>query len=110
MTYFKGFVKSSSIYFCRILELPQKTNEDKLVRYQKISKIAKDFEHTGINLKYFKQKVQLYGKIIISEVSVPVANKTIKPISIGGVAGGEKYIHSGVLFKFIYIILTSNFY
>jgi hypothetical protein len=42
----------------------------------------------------------MYGKIIISEVFLPYKQKTIKPISIGGVAGGEKYIHRGILFKF----------
>ena len=31
---------------------------------------------------------------------LPSDIKTIKPTSIGGVAGGEKFIHMGILFKF----------
>lgn len=43
---------------------------------------------------------EAYGKIIISEKALPVAQKTIKPSSVGGIAGGEKYIVNGILFKF----------
>lgn len=43
---------------------------------------------------------QTYGRVIISELSVPIQNKTIRPTSIGGAAGGEKYIVNGILFKF----------
>lgn len=48
----------------------------------------------------FVYAAQLYGKIIISEMSLPVSLKTIKPSSVGGIAGGEKYIAQGILFKF----------
>ncbi len=56
----------------------------------------------------FVNAAKTYGKIIISElygnltltVAVPVAYKTIKPVAIGGVAGGEKYIVQNILFKF----------
>jgi hypothetical protein len=48
----------------------------------------------------FVYAAQLYGKIIISEMSLPVSLKTIKPTSVGGIAGGEKYIVQGILFKF----------
>lgn len=40
------------------------------------------------------------GKVIISELFLPYTKKTIKPVSIGGFIGGEKYIVHGVLFKF----------
>lgn len=40
-----------------------------------------------------------YGRIIISELFVPVANKTIKPANLTGVAGGTKYVVRGILFK-----------
>lgn len=39
-----------------------------------------------------------YGKIIISEVYS--AEKTIKPINLGGKLGGTKYIVQNILFKF----------
>ena len=38
--------------------------------------------------KEFVAAAKMYGKIIISEVFLPYKQKTIKPISIGGVAGG----------------------
>lgn len=37
-------------------------------------------------LKFFKTKQKM--------------QKTIKPVSIGGIAGGEKFIANGILFKF----------
>jgi hypothetical protein len=36
----------------------------------------------------FVSAAKTYGKIIISELSVPVSRKTIKPIDVGGIAGG----------------------
>jgi len=54
---------------------------------------------------------ETYGKIIISEINVPLAQKTIKPISIGGQAGGEKYIAQGILFKYpLYITAHTHIY
>jgi hypothetical protein len=41
-----------------------------------------------------------FGRTIISEMHLPDAAKTIKPISIGGVAGGRKYLHANMIFKF----------
>ena len=41
--------------------------------------------------------------------------KTIKPVSIGGIAGGEKFIANGILFKFavdfegLYQVRLNNF-
>lgn len=39
------------------------------------------------------------GRIIISEVYISEKKKTIKPISVGGTIGGEKYIVHSILFK-----------
>ena len=50
--------------------------------------------------KDFIQAAKTYGRIIISEVYLPSHKKTIKPINLGGVAGGEKYIVHNILFKF----------
>lgn len=41
-----------------------------------------------------------YGSIIIREQKLPVAQKTIKPVGVGGIAGGQKFIHEGIFFKF----------
>ena len=48
----------------------------------------------------FIYAAKTYGKIIISEVYVKPSKKTIKPISLGGQAGGDKYIANNILFKF----------
>jgi len=41
-----------------------------------------------------------YARIIIGETFLPLEEKTIKPVDFGGVAGGEKFIVHGILFKF----------
>lgn len=52
--------------------------------------LVEDFLHTA----------QEYGRIIISEVFLPAREKTISPVSVGGIIGGEKFIVGNVLFKF----------
>ena len=54
------------------------------------SKLATDFVHTAKSL----------GKIIIAENFLPPENRTIQHCNVGGIAGGEKYVHHGILFKF----------
>ncbi|KYQ93360.1 Histidine kinase A [Tieghemostelium lacteum] len=49
-----------------------------------------------------------FGKVIISERYLPNNEKTIPPIDIGGLAGGDKFIVHGILFKFA--IDKENFY
>jgi tetratricopeptide (TPR) repeat protein len=67
------------------------SNEERLTAYLLLSNLAKDFIFI----------VRTYAKIIISEVYIPFDDKTIKPIKIGGIAGGEKYlVHNHILFKF----------
>lgn len=48
----------------------------------------------------FVDNATLYGRIIIREYRLPDHEKTIKPVAIGGIAGGDKYIAQGILFKF----------
>eukprot|EP01122_Echinamoeba_exundans_P007904 TRINITY_DN2521_c0_g1_i1.p1 TRINITY_DN2521_c0_g1~~TRINITY_DN2521_c0_g1_i1.p1 ORF type:complete len:1209 (+),score=237.81 TRINITY_DN2521_c0_g1_i1:47-3628(+) len=59
-------------------------------KYSSLSRLANEFVFVA----------QTYGKVIISELSVPAEEKTVRPVSIGGIAGGEKYIVQGILFKF----------
>ena len=63
---------------------------DSKVKFARLRDLELDFVHTA----------SLYGKIIISELALPVHNKTIRPIAVGGIAGGEKYIVQNILFKF----------
>ena len=48
----------------------------------------------------FIETAQEIGRTIIEEVSIPSSAKTIKPVNVGGVAGGEKYVQRGIFFKF----------
>ena len=48
----------------------------------------------------FFHAASIYAQIIISELSLPDSMKSIQPVNIGGVAGGEKYVVNNILFKF----------
>lgn len=49
----------------------------------------------------FVQTAKMYGRVIIQEKSFPDRRKSIKPCdSLGGIAGGQKFIKEGILFKF----------
>jgi len=66
------------------------SEQDKVAVYTELSTLAQDFIHC----------VHTYGKIIISEIYTEPENKTVKPMSNMGFAGGDKYIVKQVLFKF----------
>lgn len=38
--------------------------------------------------------------VIVAEQSVPLYHRTLKPINVDGQAGGERFLHGQVLFKF----------
>lgn len=42
----------------------------------------------------------IYAKTLIGERFLPLHLKSIKPLDIGGTAGGDKFIVQGILFKF----------
>jgi len=58
--------------------------------YKQLFRIAVDF----------KTAAQAYGLIIIAEKHLPYERKTLKPVAIGGIGGGDKYLAAGILFKF----------
>ena len=58
--------------------------------YARLGSLATDFARVA----------STYGRTIISEKFLPTATKTIQPVSVGGVAGGEKFVAVGMLFKF----------
>jgi tetratricopeptide (TPR) repeat protein len=47
----------------------------------------------------FMETARTYGKLIISEIHLPLEQKTIRPLTLGGVLGGAKYVVRGILFK-----------
>ena len=60
-------------------------------KWKALSRLGKDFVYCS----------KTYGKIIITEYHLPDDKKTIPPEkSLGGVAGGEKYLCAGIFFKF----------
>ncbi|KAN0035447.1 hypothetical protein ACTA71_004717 [Dictyostelium dimigraforme] len=71
--------------FERLLEM-----DDCLEKFERLSSLEHDFVYAA----------ESYGRIIISENFLADELKTIKPVNVGGVAGGEKYIVQGILFKF----------
>eukprot|EP01129_Flabellula_baltica_P012033 TRINITY_DN5373_c0_g1_i1.p1 TRINITY_DN5373_c0_g1~~TRINITY_DN5373_c0_g1_i1.p1 ORF type:complete len:726 (-),score=148.54 TRINITY_DN5373_c0_g1_i1:468-2645(-) len=78
--------------------LTLRDDEDK---FSKLFHLAHDFVYSA----------KTYSKIIISESSLPDHVKTIKPVSVGGVAGGSKFIVQNILFKFILDVeLRENFF
>lgn len=48
----------------------------------------------------FRNDAIMYGRVIISEVALPVEQKTIKPLEASGILGGDKYRVGSVYFKF----------
>eukprot|EP01130_Rhizamoeba_saxonica_P016324 TRINITY_DN7530_c0_g1_i1.p1 TRINITY_DN7530_c0_g1~~TRINITY_DN7530_c0_g1_i1.p1 ORF type:complete len:885 (-),score=187.58 TRINITY_DN7530_c0_g1_i1:58-2367(-) len=77
-----------------------------LRRYRRLLPTAnlKDRIEANLNLMHLSQDfihaATTYGKIIISEVHLPNKEKNIKPVSLGGIIGGQKYIVHNILFKF----------
>ena len=59
-------------------------------KYTKLDHLSRDFEYAS----------KTYAKIIISELPLPLDQKTVKPCSLGGIAGGCKYVVGGIVFKF----------
>ena len=47
----------------------------------------------------FYEIARTYGRVIISEMNLPLESKTVRPLTLGGVLGGSKYVVRGVLFK-----------
>jgi hypothetical protein len=58
------------------------------------------YPHLAALTQQFQETAFTYGRLIISERALPPEQRSIKPINIGGVAGGDKYVHNGILFKF----------
>jgi hypothetical protein len=71
-------------------ELDSQEMESRFANTRQLAAVGREFLETAFT----------YGKIIISERSLPVAAKTIRPVAFGGVAGGEKFLHANILFKF----------
>ena len=58
------------------------------------------YDNLGELMKSFVSTAELYGKLIISERCLASEKKTIDACNLGGVAGGDKFIVHGILYKF----------
>ena len=81
-----------NVQFQNALELPMTTPSLEAIRADSIGKVCREF----------REEVLRISKIIIQEVHVDdISMKKIPPSSeVGGQAGGEKFIHNGILYKF----------
>ena len=70
--------------FQQALSLPETKT-----KYAALNAINSDFVTTAVT----------YGKVLITELFLPAEAKTIRPVAIGGRAGGVKYLLRGILFK-----------
>lgn len=70
--------------------LPNVTHEQRLYKYSRLNSIHKDFISDSTS----------YAKTIISEYFLPDEQKTLRPSSLGGAAGGQKFLLRGIVFKF----------
>jgi hypothetical protein len=60
----------------------------------------------------FLQNAETYGKIILSELFIPNEKKTIKPVSVGGYLGGQKFVveQANIMFKVRCLLLLFVFF
>ena len=77
--------------FQRLLEMPTVTPQQEERRAIGIKRMCRAFVDAASRA----------GRDIIADRSLPVEERRIKPADgMGGVAGGEKYVHGGIFFKF----------
>jgi Clustered mitochondria/FYVE zinc finger/Translation initiation factor eIF3 subunit 135/Ankyrin repeats (3 copies)/Ankyrin repeat len=50
---------------------------------------------------HFTQEACRIARIIVDELDKPVAEKSIHPVDVGGVAGGQKYVVNHIFIKFV---------
>ena len=62
---------------------------DGIEKCHKVASVAHDFNNSA----------KRFGSIIMEEYFWPEEKKTIKPRRMGGIAGGEKFVHNGILYK-----------
>lgn len=80
-----SIVKNWNKEFWKLVRLP-----DSEIKFQAMKALAQDFVFTS----------ETYGRLIISEMYLPVSEKTVHPLKLGGIAGGQKFVCQGILFKF----------
>lgn len=72
------------------LRLRRQTTDQKVHLYNELAMMVSDFQDA----------CESYARVIVTELHLPLSNKTIKPIKSAGVLGGEKFLVSDVFIKF----------
>ena len=77
--------------FTSVLAMPERTEKEKIIKYEDMSRLSHDFVKTCTSL----------GTTIISEYWLDNRLKTVKEATekLGGKAGGKKFVAAGILFK-----------
>mmetsp|Transcript_22531 Transcript_22531/g.32926 ORF Transcript_22531/g.32926 Transcript_22531/m.32926 type:complete len:1011 (+) Transcript_22531:60-3092(+) len=75
--------------FQRIMDMPENTDLERSIKYAELYTLNHDFVHTATT----------YAQTIISEYFLHIKDKSIVAKNMGGIAGGEKYLWRGILFK-----------
>mmetsp|Transcript_25703 Transcript_25703/g.41443 ORF Transcript_25703/g.41443 Transcript_25703/m.41443 type:complete len:1038 (-) Transcript_25703:3169-6282(-) len=84
---FKDLESGFDAEFQRLMKRADNGTEE---LFSKLSRLISDFQYAALT----------YGKIIISEKHLDVAEKSIKPQDhLGGYAGGEKFVVSNIFFR-----------
>eukprot|EP00466_Bigelowiella_natans_P018136 jgi/Bigna1/77067/fgenesh1_pg.45_\ len=81
-------MKDWSSSFLEAEELPERTAHEVLVKYKTLTKLSTDFIEIA----------KAYGRTAITEYFLH-EKRTVKKHKLGGVAGGDKYLVRGILFK-----------
>jgi len=55
-------------------------------RLSRLAEVARDFQHTATH----------FAELVVSEMFLPIEKKTVRPVGVGGVAGGTKYSIKGL--------------
>ena len=63
-------------------DMPTSTYTQRRVRLSRLRSLHRDFH----------QFTELYARVIISELGLPPRRRTINPVALGGVAGGQKFM------------------
>jgi hypothetical protein len=75
----------------------------KLMRGEKIE-VTDEMRSQVLNFRQhvqdFRTSASNIAKRIIDEAFLPLHQKTIKPVDVGGIAGGQKYVYDGIFLKF----------
>lgn len=89
----RGLPETTGEVFHTLLDLthrPTTTPEEARERSEAITQLSEEFVQEAITTV----------KIIVNERYLPPEQKTIQPADVGGIAGGTKYVHNQMFFKF----------